>query len=290
MLQTDRFTLCLARAMVLFALAATVSACAGRPKPLEPSTPFNVTEVRVMADSIEDMGFAGRLQQRLEATAGRATADVGQTSALRIVVQDRRQDPSPVSFFAGTSQSVDLDLTLTDVESGRMLTGRTLRSSYRDFNGAGGETVMIARLTAEIRALLGLSGYAPHPVAGAKREVAWPRDNPGRFDEEALRAVDPLLNGTVTPTTITLDVEADPGPTIDFSKPLLDSGEAPKPVPASDRPSASPDPVRETVKVTPDPDSKALVPLVEVSADDAGSVDEPCIITLENDCSDPDSR
>ncbi|WP_375588714.1 hypothetical protein ABWH89_16435 [Hoeflea alexandrii] len=286
MLQTDRFTLCLARAMVLFAIAATVSACAGRPKPLEPATPYNVTEVRVMADSIEDLGFAGRLQQRLEATAGRATADVGQTSALRIVVQDRRQDPSPVSFFGGTSQSVELDLTLTDVELGRVLTGRTLRSSYQDFNGAGAEAVMIARLTGEVRALLGLSGYTPYPVAGAKREVAWPRDNPERFDDEALRAVDPLLNGTVTPTTVTLDVEEDPVPAMDFSKPLLDAGQAPKPVPAADRPLASPEPV----KVTLDPGSKPLAPSVEMSADDAGTIDEPCIITLENDCSDPDSR
>jgi hypothetical protein len=44
------------------------------------------------------------------------------------------------------------------------------------------------------------------------------------------------------------------------------------------------------VKVTLDPGSKPLAPSVQMSADDAGTIDEPCIITLENDCSDPDSR
>ena len=290
MLQNNPLTLRLFRALVLFAVAATVSACAGRPKPLEPATPFNVTEVRVMADSIEDMGFAGRLQQRLEATAGRSTADVGQSSALRIVVEDRRQEPSAISFLGGTSQSVDLDLTLTDVETGRVLKARTLRSSYQDFNGNGAEMVMIARLTDEIRGLLGLSGQMPYRVAGAKRQVVFPRSNPERFDDEALRAVDPLLNGTVTPTTVVLDVEEDAAPAIDLTRPLLEAETPPKPVAAQDSPVVSRDQARQPVKVTLNPGARSTETPVETMTGDAESLDEPCIITLENDCSDPDSR
>lgn len=276
------------RAMLLVVLATGLSACAGRPRQLEPTAPFNVTEVRVMADNVENMGFAGHLQDRLEASVGRATADVGQTSSLRIVVQDRRREPSPVSLFGGRSESVSLDLSLVDSRTGQLLRRQALRTTVSEFNGEYADTMLVARLTDDIRGLLGLSGYTPYPVGGLKRDVVWPAGNPGRFDvdDEALRSADPLLNGTVTPTTVNLVVEPDAGPSIDFSKPLLEAEPVARPVPAVDRAVASPAPVKVTFDTRP----IAAEGTAQTSTGDDGTLDEPCIITLENDCSDPDSR
>ena len=275
------------RAMLLVGLAAGLSACAGRPRPIEPTAPFTVTEVRVMAENVENLGFAGHLQDRLEASVGRATADVGQTSSLRIVVQDRRNEPSPVSLFGGISESVSLDLSLVDSRTGQLLRRQALRTTVSEFNGEYGDTMLVARLTDDIRGLLGLTGYAPYPVGGIKRDVVWPTGNPDRFDadDEALRSADPLLNGTVTPTTVNLVVEPDAGPMIDFSKPLLDA----KPVARPSGP-AVPPAAPQLVKVRQGPELSAQAPRIVSEAEDASSLDEPCIITLDNDCSDPDSR
>jgi hypothetical protein len=276
------------RAMLLVVLAAGLSACAGRPKPLEPTAPFNVTEVRVMADNVDNLGFAGHLQNRLEASVGRATADVGQTSSLRIVVQDRRREASPVSLFGGRSESVSLDLSLVDSRTGQLLRRQALRTTVSEFNGEYADTMLVARLTDDIRGLLGLTGYTPYPVGGLKRDVVWPTGNPGRFDadDEALRSADPLLNGTVTPTTVNLVVEPDAAPAIDFSKPLLDAKPVARPALAVERTAASPAPVNVTLDTRP----RAAELTAQTPAGDDGTLDEPCIITLDNDCSDPDSR
>lgn len=275
------------RAMLLVLLAAGLSACAGRPKPVEPTAPVTVTEVRVIAERVENLGFAGHLQDRLEASVGRATADVGQTSSLRIVVQDRRKEPSPVSLFGGSSESVSLDLSVLDSRTGQVLRRQALRTTVTDFHGEPADIMLVARLTDDIRGLLGLTGYTPYPVGGLKRDVVWPTGNPDRFDagDEALRSADPLLNGTVTPTTVNLVVEPDTDPVIDFSKPLLDA----KPVA---RPSAPlvPPAAPALVKMRQGPELPAEAPRIVSDAEDAGSLDEPCIITLDNDCSDPDSR
>ncbi|MEM5495239.1 hypothetical protein [Hoeflea sp. AS16] len=288
MQQVNRMPLRFLRTMLLVVLAAGLSACAGRPKPLEPTTPYNVTEVRVMADSVENLGFAGHLQSRLEASVGRATSDVGQTSSLRIVVQDRRAEPSPVNLFGGRSESVSLDLSLIDSRTGQLLRSQAMRSTYSDFNSGRADTMLVARLTDDIRSFLGLTGYTPYPVGGLKRDVAWPTGNPGRFDadDEAMRSVDPLLNGTVTPTTVNLEVEPDAGPAVDFSKPLLDAKPSIKPT-VPDVPMASP----ALVDVPNSLELPAREPRIVSEIEDAASADdEPCIITLENDCSDPDSR
>ena len=286
MQQDDQITLRFLRAIVLVVLATVLSACAGRPKPLDPTRPVNVTEVRVMAYSIEDLGFAGRLQQRLEASVGRATSDIGQASALRIVVQERRQEPSPVNLFGGISESVSLDLSLIDSNTGQVLRSQALRSNSTDFNGSSVETVLISRLTDDIRGLLGLSGYTPFPVRGAKRDVVWPSRKPV-FDaaDETLRSVDPLLNGTVTPTTLTLDVEPDTAPAIDYSKPLLDDKPTVKPsIPAIVMAPEVPEKVPGSLELP------AQKPGITPTDGDTDDLDEPCIITLDNDCSDPDSR
>ncbi|MCC0035427.1 MAG: hypothetical protein H6887_09220 [Hoeflea sp.] len=275
-------------AILLVVLAAGLSACAGRPKPVEPAAPFTVTEVRVIAESVDNLGFAGHLQDRLEASVGRATADVGQTSSLRIVVQDRRKESSPVGLFGGRSESVSLDLSLLDSRTGQLLRRQALRTTVSDFRGEPADIMLVARLTDDIRGLLGLRGYTPYPVGGLKRDVAWPTGNPGRFDadDEALRSADPLLNGTVTPTTVNLVVEPDTGPVIDFSKPLLDAKPVARPDAAADRPVASPAPVNVMLNTRP----KVAELTAQTPAGDEDSLDEPCIITLDNDCSDPDSR
>ncbi|MEM5473131.1 hypothetical protein WNZ14_15465 [Hoeflea sp. AS60] len=292
MLQDNRNPLRFLRAMLLVIVAAGLSACAGRPKPLAPTTPFTVTEVRVMASSVQDLGFAGRLQARLEASVGRTTSDVGQTSALRIVVQGLQEEPSPVNLFGGTAQNVSLDLSLVDSRTGQLLRTQVLRATSSDLNGSGADAMLIAMLTDDIRALLGLSGYTPYPVSGAKRDVVWPRGNPDGFDanDEAMRSADPLLNGTVTPTTVNLDVETDTGPVIDVSKPLLGENPTAKPtVPAVSVP-AVPMTSPALVKVPNSLKIPAPEPRMVTTTEDAGSSDEPCIITLDNDCSDPDSR
>jgi hypothetical protein len=217
----------------------------------------------------------------------RATSDVGQTSSLRIVVQDRSQEPSPVNLFGGNSRSVSLDLSLIDSRTGQVLRTQVLRATSADSRGRSADTILVARLTDDIRGLLGLSGYIPYPVSGAKRDVVWPTANPGRFDADdaAMRSADPLLNGTVTPTTVNLDVETDAGPAMDFSKPLLDAKPTAKPS-APDVPMASP----ALVKVPRSLELPAQEPRMVTATEDAGSLDEPCIITLDNDCSDPDGR
>lgn len=286
MQQDQQISLRFLRALLLVFLATVLSACAGRPKPIDPSRPYTVTEVRVMADRIENSYFAERLQTRLEASVGRATADVGQTSTLRILVLERREDRSPVYFLGGMSQSVSLDLTLVDSTTGQVLRSQILNLNFTDFNGSNAETVLISRLTDDIRSLLGLSGYTPYPVTGAKRDVVWPGSKPDDVDvnNEARRSVDPLLNGTVTPTTMVLDVEPETAPVMDYTKPLLEVQPAAETtIPAS---IATPTPSKPAQQTMTLPVPKA--PTVVTGGD--ADLDEPCVITLENDCSDPDSR
>ena len=276
----------LLRALLLVFLATALSACAGRPKPIDSSVPYSVTEVRVMADRAENAYFAQRLQTRLEASVGRATADVGRTSTLRIRVLERREDRSPVYLFGGMSQSVSLDLTLVDSSTGQVLRTQVLSLNFTDFNGSYAETVLINRLTDDIRRLLGLSGYTPYPVRGAKRDVVRPSNKPDDFDvsDEGLRSVDPLLNGTVTPTTVVLDVEPDTAPAMDYTKPLLEVRPAAEPtVPASTMTPTLSKPAQQTMTLP------VQAPPTTITGDDPDT-DEPCVITLENDCDDPGSR
>jgi len=286
MQQDQQISLRFLQALLLVFLATALSACAGRPKPIDLSRPYTVTEVRVIADRVENSFFAQRLQTRLEASVGRATADVGQTSTLRVLVLDRREDRSPVYFFGGVSQSVSLDLTLVDSSTGLVLRSQVLNLNFTDFNGSNAETVLISRLTDDIRSLLGLSGYTPYPVGGAKRDVVWPSSKPADADVnyEARRSVDPLLNGTVTPTTMVLDVEPETAPVINYTKPLLEVQPAAEPtIPA---PTVTPTPSRPERQTITLPVQKTPTAM----ADDGADLDEPCVITLENDCSDPDSR
>ncbi|WP_097109121.1 hypothetical protein [Hoeflea halophila] len=237
-----------------------------------------------MADGAENTQFAERLQARLEASVGRATADVGQTSELRIQVLERKEDPSPVRLFGGTSQSVTLDMALVDSNTEEVQRSQVLSLNFTDFNRSHAETVLVARLTDDIRTRLGLSGYTPYPVRSAKRDVVRPNPKPDDFDanDPSLRAVDPLLNGTVTPTTVVLEAEPEASRKFDYTKPLLGGGAtAQQAAPAAGASPAAPEVVQQ-MKLRPaeDPDVADTYAGAETDASD-----DLCVITLENDCS-----
>ncbi|WP_047030220.1 hypothetical protein [Hoeflea sp. IMCC20628] len=255
-----------------------LAACAGRPKPIDPTRPYTVTEVQVTAENIRDLDFAQRLQQRLEATAGRATSDIGQTSTLRVFVLDYGAETGLINFFDSSIRAASLNLVLVDANTGQVLRTSALRTTSARRNGQRAETVLVSRLVQDIRAMLGLSGTTPHPVTGTKRVVASPMLKPENLTDIEFLSADPLLNGTVTPTTMDFDLDPDAGPTLDISKPLLTAEPAAEePVPAQ----------------TAAPSVSAIGPQMPVTAAEslpAESDGEPCIITLENECSDPDSQ
>ena len=280
------FPCCFLRAVVLVTVAALLSSCAGRPKPLDPTRPFNVTEVRVTAQSTQDFGFADRLQQRLEATVGRGTSDIGQTSALRIVVLDRDAQTGPIALLGGAVSTASLNLLLVDAATGQVMRSRAWRASAANGVGNSAETALIDRLVDDTRALLGLSGYPPHPVSGAKREVALPLARPDELTDAALLSADPLLNGTVTPTTPDADLEPKAAlPVLDISRPLLEPA---RPAGETDAVPAAMSPVVVVPQGLELPARPPEIPPVSSPAAAAG--DDPCIITLDNDCSDPDNR
>ncbi|WP_420409216.1 hypothetical protein [Hoeflea sp.] len=266
--------------IAMIALVFVLQACAGRPKPLEPSYPVNVSAVRVTAESSTDAGFALQLQERLENTLGRGTRDIGRDASLRVIVRDRSRTSGAIPFFDDTRQEAEVELVLNDEASGQDIRSRIIRSSIASREGEGADLFLISRLTADIRSLLGLSGYPPYPVAGTKRDVVRPatRDvsGDGRFSELELRS-DPLLNGSVTPTTADLDPEDRAKPKINISKPLLAS----EPAGGATAETAAP----------AVPGSASMASAVD-EAETSGEFldDEPCIITVDNDCSDPDSR
>jgi len=167
---------------------------------------------------------------------------------------------------------------LVDANTGHVLRSRAVRTTSALGNGQRAETVLVSRLVDDVRAMLGLTGTTPHPVSGAKRVVARPILKPENLTDIELLSADPLLNGTVTPTTMDLDLERDAGPTLDISKPLLTAetvAEKPVAVPTA-APSAS--------AIGPQ------MPVTEAESLPAESDGEPCIITLENECSDPDTQ
>jgi hypothetical protein len=270
------------RLLAMIALVFTLAACAGRPKPLEPSYPVSVTSVRVTAEASVDAGFALQLQERLENTLGRATRDIGRAATLRVIVRDRSGADGGIPFFTEARQEAEVELVLNDDASGQDIRSRVIRSSVAGGDAERAEPFLISRLASDIRGVLGLSGYPYYPVAGAKQDVVRPvfRDEEtgdGRFSDLELRS-DPLLNGSVTPTTADLDPEDRAKPRINISKPLLSSEPAPEPSAET-----APAPARAET-------GTSALAVEEAGVSDEFLDDEPCIITVDNDCSDPDSR
>lgn len=269
--------------LLLCAIALGLAACASKPKPLEPSRPVTVTEVSVTAQDINDMGFALRLQEELNAKAGRATRDAGQPATLRLTVLSRSQESRFFGIPGLSGNSATIDLSLSDAATGALLRQRTLRSTGASRRGEFADTALIAQLVGDIRALLGLSGVPPYPVGGAKRDVALPSERPELIDP-AYMVADPLLNGTVTPTTVDLDPEPQTLPAIDVSKPLLTPMAAAKPaVDGAARPV-------ETEVIPQGLQLPASAPEIAPVTAGPAAADEPCVITLDNDCSDPDGN
>ncbi|MEQ8307596.1 MAG: hypothetical protein RIA09_13625 [Hoeflea sp.] len=268
--------------LAMIALIFTLTACAGRPKPLEPSYPVSVTSVRVTAEASVDAGFALQLQERLENTLGRSTRDIGSAVSLRVIVRDRSSTEGGIPFFNDARQLAEVELVLNDDASGQDIRSRLVRSSVASRDVERADLLLISRLASDIRGVLGLSGYPYYPVAGAKRDVVRPvfRDDEsgdGRFSDLELRS-DPLLNGSVTPTTADLDPEERAKPRINISKPLLSS-------------EPEPDPTVEPTAAPAMSGSGTSAPAIQEAQASEGILDdEPCIITVENDCSDPDSR
>ncbi|MDP3525659.1 MAG: hypothetical protein Q8S27_13855 [Hoeflea sp.] len=283
----------LVQALLFVCVAAVLTACAGRPKPLDATIPFTVTEVRVTTQSMTDSGFADRLQQKLDATAGRATASAGLASILTIVVLDRSAETGQGWFFNASSRSATLDIAVIDAATGQVLRSSVVRASTATRNGQAADTLLIDRLAADIRTLLGLSGAPPYPVGGIKRAVAWPELKPETMDtndlDEAARLADPLLNGTVTPTTTSLDLAPKAAPALDLSRPLLTPDPAEEPLPEQ---AIAPVAPVKPVNMPKTFELPATAPTIVADPAPAPSAtgDEPCIITLDNDCSDPDGR
>ncbi|MEQ8481302.1 MAG: hypothetical protein RIC18_11645 [Hoeflea sp.] len=234
------------------------------------------------AESSVDAGFALQLQERLENTLGRATRDIGRSASLRVIVRDRSIGAGIIPFFDDTRQQAEVELVLNDDASGEDIRSRIIRSSTASGGGERADLFLIARLASDIRGVLGLSGYPSYPVAGAKQDVVRPafRDEEtgdGRFSEQELRS-DPLLNGSVTATTADLDQEEPAKPRINISKPLLSSEPAPD---------ATAGPARAPARS----ETATSAPVVlEAGATEEVFDDEPCIITVDNDCSNPDTR
>lgn len=136
---------------------------------------------------------------------------------------------------------------MIDANTGQGMRMQALRSTSAGFSRADSESMLISRLTDDIRGLLGLSGYTPYPVTGAKRDVVRPQTKP------AVNIAMPLLD--VTPT----------------AKPSI--------------PAAAAAPPANLIPALEMPTPNADVTVIPVHADD-----EPCIITLEKDCGDPDGR
>ncbi|OCW56624.1 hypothetical protein [Hoeflea olei] len=302
-----------ARALMLFSVVLLLAACAGRPRPVEPTQPFTVTEVRVATQSMADFGFADHLQERLSATAGRATSDIGLNAILRIVVLDRAAEPAEAGMFAARTRSATLDVVLVDAETGQMLRSRLVHAAIAARGGAAADAELVEALVREIRALLGLSGTQPYPVSGSKRRVALPSTRPAASEDaslsDAAMSADPLLNGTVTPTTVDFDTAPERS-LPDLSRPLLTPPS--DATPQSDATGADATGAAEgqaaEVADAPVPEAKPARPLPETgpqapqsaqmparpetapATEGAATGDEPCVITLDNDCADPDAR
>lgn len=285
--------------VAMITLSLALAACAGRPKPLEPQYPVEVTSVRVTAASSADVGFAAILQKRLEETLGRATRDVGRASTLRVIVRDRGETDGVLAMLGDNRREAEVEIVLNDNESGLNVRSRIVRASAASRSGALADSILIASLASDIRTILGLAGYPPYPVSGAKRDIVYPqfRDEASedlRFTEEELRS-DPLLNGSVTPTTdIDPEPEAEPTPAIDVSKPLLSAAPVDGSLDVAAPVSAAPPESEPVVRPVTDVEAQVQTPadLPSSVSDAAVTVDgdEPCIITVDNDCSDPDSR
>ncbi len=296
-------------ALLLVALATLLSACATRTRPVEPAVAVTVSSVVVAADLSHDDAFGRDLEARLLNTAGRSNADIGRASHLAVFIRSRGHWRGPAFWLPDGSLYTEVAVTLTDAFSGRIIYATTVRSVVDGRNQVVGDEERLARLVADIRQVLGLSGLEIHPVGGLKRPVVRPARKPVLLVEPTVipGAVlsDPLLNGEVTPTTVLTDEDPEPAPVLDTSRPLL-APEPATPEPATPEPAtpepATPEPAAgpaapsdpQSAPATALPVPAAPVPVAPTAPADlaapGSAEDEPCVVTVDNDCSDPDAN
>ncbi|MBW3098530.1 hypothetical protein [Pseudohoeflea coraliihabitans] len=252
------------RGVLIVILALTLAACAARPKPpaTYPAFPVAVRSVQVTAGDPAREPFARDLAQKARRTLGRTNAETGTDADLHLFIREW------MAQAGGTA--IRIDLYLIEPGTGRVLHAAPMHHRQPD------EAGLVASLIADLRHRLGLAGTPPVALDAAKRSVARPVKRPvvagsGRTtDAEAVavfagsaQAADPLLDGTVTPTTTVVPVVTTsqlPARTIDTSKPLL----------APPTPQSTPQPAGATSGS-------------DMTGGDDGDI-EPCIVTLENDC------
>ena len=276
----SRFTV---HAALLAAFALLLAACATPPRQMMRLGPLTVVEVNTSADFPNDAGFAADLGAALRANVGRARAAVGQDVRLWATVRGRNAAVTGGFSFPGQHYAL-VDITLTDPATGRMIYSGTSRQTAAP--GSGIDAALVANLVFDIRRLLGLEGMAPHPVGGVKKPAVRPVARPEVVEIAPTEAAlsDPLLNGTILPDSPPLDPDYDLSepPAIDVTKPLLAPVQAPAPAPA---PAAATEPAKPAPTQPPAVAAPAPKPTPA-----AASSDEPCIVTVDNDCQDPDAN
>jgi len=235
-------------AILLIALAAIVASCATPPRPVMQSVVVSVVSVEVSSDFGVDPAFVASLYEFLEQTMGRSTGDIGRDARLRVYVRSIERS------FAGLGGTTAVyDAVLVSSENGRILYSTPARRTESD------PLLLIPGMTEDLRRLVGLEGTVPVPVGAVKKPVIHPVRKPApTIAVNPVVSADPLLNGAVTPTDDVRD-EVAPAPVLDTSKPLLAPAPAPK--------------------------SLARDAMAEEDRDgDIISGDEPCVVTVANDC------
>jgi hypothetical protein len=236
--------------MIFLVFGAVLASCATPPRAMTRSVIVSVVSVDVSSDFGVDPTFTSPLYKSLASSVGRATGDIGRDANLRIFVRSLQRG------FAGIGgMTVAYDVVLTSVEDGRIIYSGLGRQNGPD------TYALIAGITADTRRLLGLEGSVPVAVDAVRKPVIRPVARPV-FDVDPTPppvSADPLLNGTVTPAYEASDADA-ADPVIDTSRPLL-----------------TPD--------TPAPKSLARDAMADEAQDgDIITGNEPCVITVANDC------
>ncbi|PWW03640.1 hypothetical protein DFR52_101325 [Hoeflea marina] len=258
-------------------LAVSLGACASRTPP-RASAVVSLTSVSVTALDPDDRVFADRLDERLRATAGRPSRDVGQAATLAVTVIERGR-PAAAVFLPGVGRDfARWSVSVTEDATGRVLYSGVWQSAVSGTDAADSDAGLAARIAGDVRILLGLGATVPSPIEGPKRAVARPSVRPlpseAALDAAGVEAADPLLNGTVTPTSVPAVAMDEDVPVLDTSRPLL-AAESDAQAATSVAPIADGVPAGE-------------VPVRAAAPSDASSdPDEPCIVTIETDCQSP---
>ena len=238
--------------MIILVCGALLASCASPPKPMTRSVIVTVVSVDVSSDYGVDPSFNVPLYTSLANSVGRGTRDIGQDANLRIFVR------SLTRGFAGLGGiTASYDVVVTSADDGRIIYSGLARQNGPD------TAAVIAGMTADVRRLLGLEGTVPVAVNAPRKPVSRPVTRPV-FEVDPTPpplSADPLLNGTVTPSYDATAEQAE-DPVIDTSRPLL-------------------------TPETAEPAPKSLARDAMAAEDKDGDIisgDEPCVVTVANDC------